>query len=160
MPQLHLFTVGSPHGDDRIGWEFAATFQQESEFLGVKLVRLRTPIEMLHHLTGGEAAIIVDACQSGQKVGSLFRYDWPAIELEVQGGTFSHGFDVQEVLLLAKSLNVLPEKVILWAVEVRKCNPGDPLSSAVEQAIPKLVEEVRGEIEQIQCGQKFTSVTT
>ena len=65
MPRgIRVVGVGSPHGDDRVGWRLVEDLA-ESAGAGVEAVAVTQPLGLLDHLDGCSVLIVVDACRAG-----------------------------------------------------------------------------------------------
>ncbi|RME13897.1 MAG: hydrogenase maturation protease, partial [Alphaproteobacteria bacterium] len=94
-------------------------------------------------MEGRARVVIVDACRSGAPVGSVTRLDGRADALPGWlRSVSSHGIGIAEAVGLARALDMLPERVEIWAIEGRGFAPGDALSPGVARA----VSEVAGAI--------------
>ncbi len=145
-PLLRVVAVGSPNGDDRVGWEVVERLRQELALAGVQTMVLRDPVSLVHHLEGCAGVILVDACRSGAEAGTIFRLTWPACELDTTGGPSTHGFGVAGALALAEALGRLPPQVVLLGVEAQACEPSGDLSAPVRGALPELCRQVLAEV--------------
>jgi hydrogenase maturation protease len=144
-----VLAVGSPHGDDRVGWEVVERLRQELALVGVQTRVLHDPLSLVEHLEGAAGIVLVDACRSGAEAGSLFRLAWPARGLDTAGGPSTHGFGVASALALAEALGRLPRQVVLLGVEAQACEPGEDLSPPVRQALPELCRRVLAEVRRL-----------
>jgi hydrogenase maturation protease len=134
---VRILAVGSPHGDDRIGWR-ALEFLQSEDIPGVQLTALSTPLELLDHLPGCRALVLLDASHREARPGSIVRLTWPLPTIDDSQGASSHGFGVVATLALAESLGMTLPPITLLGVEVGACEPGADLSPAVRDALPEL----------------------
>jgi hydrogenase maturation protease len=135
--------LGSPHGDDRAGWEVVERVRRED--LSLDTVVLHDPVGLLDCLEGCACVVLVDACRSGAEPGTIRRFTWPAPELDRQGGPSTHGLGVVGALALAEALGRLPPRVVLFGVEAAACEAGAALSTAVRGALPELCRQVLAE---------------
>jgi hydrogenase maturation protease len=138
--------IGSPYGDDRVGWEVVAALDAA--------LRLDPPLEpvrtcacdrpgagLVGLLRGAQRVIVVDAARvPGCAPGGL-RWLQPP---EVAAGTAasSHGFGVGQALALAQALGELPRDVNLLAIVGERFD-GDALTEAVRAAVPCAVRAIR-----------------
>jgi hydrogenase maturation protease len=142
--------IGNPYRcDDRIGLLIA-------EHL-VKI--LPKQVEVLFHHSDGLSLIdlwkkfdcvyLVDAVSSGGTPGQVYRFD--AIAEQLPGYVFknysSHSFDIPATIALAKNLNSLPEKLIIYGVESNDFRMGSGISDKVRQAGLKVCRYIQKEIE-------------
>lgn len=134
-----LVGVGSPHGDDQIGWEVAKRIQgTHHKEMTVRLAR--TPSDLLDWLEGVDHLVICDACRGAGKVGSMHHWTWPTSELDTLRWSGTHNVSLPAVLALAEQLGKLPTSVIVWAIEVGTVQPGDVLSMNARSAIATAVD--------------------
>ena len=143
-----VFAIGSPHGDDRLGWELT---RHLAGWLppGVSVFDMSHPMDLIHHTSGYSALVIVDACYGAGPPGSMHRFEWPDSRFENLGVTSSHGFGLVQCLELAKNLGQLPTRVVIFAVEVEAVGPNRAMSSSIAAAIPKLAMAVLREVKSL-----------
>ncbi|QDU27201.1 hydrogenase 2 maturation endopeptidase [Anatilimnocola aggregata] len=145
-PRKLAVGIGSPHGDDQIGWavmrELAVAMQGE---LQVKTAS--QPLELLDWLPDLDQLIICDACQADGAPGDIYRWQWPTESLATCKRGGSHDLTLPFVLSLAEQLERLPQQVIVWGIELGDTSPGAPLSSAVRSAIPKIVKLISDDLQ-------------
>lgn len=138
-PRTLAVGIGSPHGDDQIGWavmrELALMLPGD---VGVKTAI--QPAELLNWLQDVDQLIICDACQADGVTGEIHRWQWPTKSIATCKHAGSHDLSLPFVLSLADRLGKLPQRVVVWGIELGDASPGAPLSDAVRSAIPKLVQ--------------------
>jgi hydrogenase maturation protease len=140
-PPVYVVAVGSPHGDDRAGWEVVERLRREG-VPGVKAVLLREPLDLLDELEGCRALVLVDACRSGAEPGAVVCLDGVLACFDGADGRSSHGLGVAEALALAAALGRLPRSVTLVGVEAQTDRPGDDLSRPVRRALDEVYRQV------------------
>ena len=134
--------IGSPHGDDRVGWEMARRVAGLwGDTLDVRCAR--TPAELLDWLEGIENLEICDAVASGAAVGSVYCWQWPAPEIERAPFSGSHDLSLPAVLTLAETLGRLPAQVRIYGIGVRPGQPPNSLSAEAAAAVALAVERIR-----------------
>ena len=116
-----MIGIGSPHGDDQLGWRLAEELARSGRS-GVLARAVSTPIDLLDHLDGCDALIVIDACDAGLAPGAVVVHEWP-VAIEACGRASSHGLGVDSVLRLAGSLGNLPARVVLIGVQKTRCEP-------------------------------------
>ena len=148
---MRILAVGSPHGDDQAGWRALDLLRLEN-LPGVEMTALSTPLDLLDHLQGCRALVLLDACRGGcrpARPGSVVRLAWPLPPDRPQSPS-SHGFGVVATLALAESLGIALPIITLLGVEVATCEPAADLSPAVRDALPELchcaLHEVRTQL--------------
>lgn len=138
-----LVGIGSPHGDDRVGWEIA---RRVGERLGSALVVrcARTPAELLDWLEGIDTLEVCDAVAGELPAGSVRCWQWPAPEIERAPFRGSHDLALPAVLALAERLGRLPPRVRIWGVGIDPPSVCDALSPDVAAAVPAVVGRICG----------------
>ena len=143
---VRVVGVGSPHGDDRVGWRLVEDLA-ESAGPGVEAVTVTQPLGLLDHLDGCSALIVVDACRAGRAPGSVVVLTWPEDRPEFEGSGSTHGLDLAMALEMADVLGRLPPSVLLFAVEAGACGPVADLSPDLESSLPELDRRLREVVE-------------
>jgi hydrogenase maturation protease len=138
-----LVGIGSPHGDDRVGWEVV---RHVAQVLGdsVAVRCLRTPADLFDLLPGIETLDICDALASDAAVGSVCCWRWPAPEIERAPFSGSHDLSLPAVLALAETLGRLPAHVRIWGIGVKPGGALGSLSAAAAAVVPRVVERICG----------------
>jgi len=113
--------VGSPHGDDEIGWLVVDELRRLEPSWNI--VRLATPAELLDRLEGVERLIVCDACQGSGPVGSFHTWRWPSAELMLLRFAGTHDLGLVAALEWARVLGRLPPEVLVWGVETGPTTP-------------------------------------
>jgi len=140
-PRTLAVGIGSPHGDDQIGWVVMRELAlAQSGDVAVKIAC--QPAELLDWLQDIDQLIICDACRAGSATGEIHRWQWPTDSIATCKHAGSHDLSLPFVLSLADRLGKLPQQVIVWGIELGDASPGAQLSSVVRSAIPKLVQLV------------------
>lgn len=137
IPDL-IVGVGSPHGDDAVGWRIV---ERLSPHIGrsTRSLTLSEPTQILFHLVGCRRLWIIDACRSGLPQGSVVRMRWPDERLDTCTAGSSHAFGLRNILHLAQTLGTLPEEVVIYAVEIGTAVfPESPISPEVALAGPEV----------------------
>lgn len=157
-----IFGIGSPHGDDRFGWEVIRRLQQQwpaarhdgcfsdDRSPECLLIPLASPVDLLNHLGSQRRVVICDACWGLSQTGDIRSFDWPDEAIEHLSGSGSHDFSLVDTLRLAERLQRLPPQVTIWVAErtsetiptsviEQKLSP--PVAKAVEQVVSHIAEE-------------------
>jgi hydrogenase maturation protease len=94
--------------------------------------------------------VLIDAVRSGAPPGTVHRIDLKETRpgfLKSYGST--HGLGIAEAVELARSLNRLPETLILYGIEGENFEMGGGLTGAVDGALDRIVSDILGEIHPI-----------
>jgi hydrogenase maturation protease len=90
--------------------------------------------------------ILVDAVQSGATPGTIHRMDASMDQVPSKFFHYStHAFSVAEAVELARAMNQLPDRMILYGIEGESFAAGVLLSNTVERAVRLLAEKILGE---------------
>ncbi len=149
--RIHVIGVGSPFGDDRLGWAAAEALQcssllREMEAGRVVISTLDRPGALLPmHWRNAGIVILLDAVRSGAAPGTRHRLDMR----DLAGAGMpcsSHGFGVVSAIELARALGDLPARLLLRGIEADPLWTGFSLSVAVADALPFFVADVAKEM--------------
>lgn len=112
--------IGSPHGDDRIGWLVADALRERMP-TDVDIRQASTPSHLLDWLGPFDRLIVCDACladtDADRHVAShLYRWTWPTSSVSALRSANSHAFGLPQVLQLAERLETLPPDVVVFGI--------------------------------------------
>ena len=134
-------------GDDAVGLEVARLLDGTLPE-GVRLVECEgEPVALLSSWEDCDAAIVVDATESGGEPGSVRRlaaHDGP-LPPELQRAS-THLLGVAEAVELARALGRLPRRTIVYGIEGGSFDTGAPLSEAVRAAAAAVAASIRREL--------------
>ena len=95
-----------------------------------------------------ENVIVIDTIQSGAAPGTIHRLD--ASRAPIPARFFhcsTHAFGVAEAVELARTLDRLPARLVLYGIEGANLNQGENLSPEVAAAVNELLGRIQREIE-------------
>ncbi|HLF60756.1 MAG TPA: hydrogenase maturation protease [Acidimicrobiia bacterium] len=131
--------VGNPtRGDDAAGLEVARRVRRVEAHQ-----EANGSYELMDVWEGADEVIVVDAARSGAPPGTVHRFD--AHHEPLPRGilaTSTHSVGVMETIEMARRLGRLPERIMVYGIEVSTLAPGVGLSDQVEQAVKELVMEI------------------
>lgn len=137
--------VGSPHGDDQIGWliadEVKSRFGNE-----MRVHRVRSPLEILDNLEDVDWLGLCDGCRGLGRLGEWKRWNWPVLHSVDSSFAGSHDFGLVATLHLARQLGRLPASVVIWGIEIGLVDPMSVVSSEVRLSIPRLIDAIQEEL--------------
>lgn len=133
--RLRVIGVGSPGGDDAVGWWVAESLRERPLPGGAEVVRRDRPgLGLLDELEGLDAAVLVDAMRGGGPLGSVRIL---APEDLARGLTLSsHDLGVAESLALAEALGRRLPAIRLVGIEVPRLG-SVPRSPHARAAVPR-----------------------
>ena len=150
--------IGSPHGDDQVGWLVAVRLQLAIGPTRDMLIKQAVvPTDVLDWLDGVEHLHLCDACQTGSPLGTLHCWEWPVTsqgcstdgkrlrELEaIQPAhpSGSHDWPIAQTLRLAARLLILPPRVTIWGIEGCHFAPGGDPGPEIQASVAAVVDEI------------------
>jgi hydrogenase maturation protease len=100
---------------------------------------------------GFNITILIDALRSGDEPGRVHRFEAHKSPLPASLFQYStHAFGVPQAIELARAMDQLPQRLIVYGIEGKRFDQGTSLSHVVEQAAQELVESLIIEIIQYQ----------
>jgi hydrogenase maturation protease len=144
-----IIGIGSPHGDDQVGWLIAEELQHQ-KIDGLIVHKAQLPLDILDHVEGVEWLGICDACQGLGCDGKWQQWTWPDPNIAQQKFAGSHDISLTGTLELAARLKRLPTTVTIWGVEISRCAPESEVSPSVLAAISQITDAMVREIKRFQ----------
>ena len=96
---------------------------------------------------GFKITILIDAMRSGTEPGRIHRFEAHKSPLPASLFQYStHAFGVAQAIELARAMNQLPHKLIVYGIEGECFDQATGLSHMIERAAQKLVESLTFEI--------------
>lgn len=145
-----ILGVGNPLlGDDAIGVLAAQALQQRNDLPPhVTVIDGGTDgLGLIPVMEAYRRVILVDAVPMGLEPGTIRRFTWDEVKLNAQAQMFSlHETGVTEALMLAETLNCLPSEVVFYGVQPHNMEWDQPVSEAVQRALPALLETLIHEV--------------
>ncbi|MEE9416401.1 MAG: hydrogenase maturation protease [Acidimicrobiales bacterium] len=137
--------VGNPmRHDDGVGP--AAIAHLKRKLLGehIELMILDgEPTRLLEAWRGRRRAIVIDAACKNAAAGSIHRIEVGADPLPGWAvRSSSHSAGLIDAVNLARTLEVLPEELIVFGVEPADLTLGEGMSDEVQAALPSLIEQI------------------
>lgn len=142
-----IIGVGSPFGTDRLGW-YAVDWLERSELrkrfpdLQLNFYQADRPgALLLEQLHDADAAIIIDAMQSGSSFGTLRTLTLDEVLRQHSGLVSSHAFGVSESLAIGASLGALPRLLMIVGIEMGDGMREALLPDGMAHQLLSLIEE-------------------
>jgi hydrogenase maturation protease len=150
MEDTLILGVGNPLlGDDAVG-VLAVQWLQARDDLppGVAVIDGGTEgIGLIPVWERYRRVILVDAIPMDQPPGTVRRFTWDAVRPRGAEHPLSlHQSDLTGALVLAEALGSLPAELVIYGVQPQHMEWDQPLSAAVERALPDLVEALIAEV--------------
>jgi hydrogenase maturation protease len=134
-------------GDDAAGLEVARRISS-TPGMEVDVEELEGDLTaLLDAWSGPEHVVVIDAVRSGAAAGTVHRLDAHANALprEVRGHS-THAVGLAAAIELGRSLDRLPQRLVVFGIEGRRFETGTELSPPVEAAVDRAVAEVVDEL--------------
>lgn len=153
VPPPHTLVIGCGNllrGDDAVGPLLVRRLLDFELPKGVRLADGGTAgMDVAFGMRGAQRVIIVDACQSGDPPGTLFKVPGDVLEsLPPVTGLHMHSFRWDHALAFGRWLlkDEYPQEVSVYLVEIESLAYGEPLTPAVAAAMERLIPLLLAEI--------------
>lgn len=151
---IKVIGIGSPFGDDRIGWEVVKGLQQIQIIKKVDPSKItfeiqdRPGIRLLEAIKNCPYVFLIDALKTGAAVGTIHQFKNQDIEhLETRLST--HDLNLGDTLSLARVLDCLPKEIVFYGIEVGEIKLDQQLSTDVFRAKDILILQIIKDLENI-----------
>jgi hydrogenase maturation protease len=135
-------------GDDSAGLVVARRLHERAALQAVVHTWEADPAGLLEAWNGAELAIVVDSAVSGAQPGTVKRFDASSVPLPARPvGSTTHALGVAEAIELARVLDRLPPRIVVYCIEGSSFATGAPMDPSVERAIDETVERVVSELD-------------
>lgn len=141
-------------GDDGVGPLIASRLTQRC---GARvIVRNGDALALIEDWVGAEAVILIDAAAMTTAPGRVHRLELAQQQsgdeaLERLALSSTHALGVAEAVGLARALERLPERLIVYAVEGGSFEPGAPVSAEVLAAADLVADLVSAEVQRLRA---------
>lgn len=143
MSKVTVIGIGqSFRGDDAAGLEAVRRWREQFNATAsrpeVQVEVCELPgLGLLDLFEGADSVLLVDAVQSGARVGTIHRIGPQELAAFTAESNSAHGWGVAETLGLARQLGLPLPTIHLIGIEAGQMDIGAGLSAEVEAAIPK-----------------------
>jgi hydrogenase maturation protease len=155
VPERAVLVIGVGNrlrGDDGASWEVAERLRKPAAQTAIEVVeQLYEPTDLLGAWEGRDAVVIIDTMCSGKPPGTISRFDVSngPLPARLRGVGSTHSFGLHEAIELARALDRLPRRLIVFAVEGREFGAAAALSREVAAAVAPLADAVLGEASEL-----------
>ncbi len=148
---LLVVGIGNPdRGDDALG---ALVVQALDGRLpaDVRVIECRNDLlGLIEDWSGCDGLVCVDALAPLGEPGRIHRIDLDARPLPMEtSGMSSHDFGLAETIALARTLELAPRRIIVYAVQGGSFDNGAPLTPAVAGAVRIVADRIVTEIQRL-----------
>jgi len=137
-PAPQILGLGSPHGDDQLGW-IAVDRLRPLLPQGIVAAKVSGGPGLLGCLVGQVNLVIVDALAPAGRPGSHRSFVWPCDDFADSMTWSSHGLGLVQALRFAEVLGSLPHRIFIETVEAESTMAGADLSLRVSQGLDELI---------------------
>lgn len=149
--ELRVIGIGSPFGDDRLGWDTIQQLQKKKELQSylphqLDLLYLDRPgLHLLEFIKETKTVFLIDAVKASGRKGELYCLRNEAIEGGMDASS-THTLGLHEVIQLGKALNTLPQDIVLYGIELGDIVFEFALSSKMQHAVERLSCQIAKDI--------------
>lgn len=147
-PPILIIGIGNAYrGDDAVGLHVAHCLKQQAHDRVHVIEESGDGAALMECWKDADTVILIDAVYSGAKPGTIHRLNAHAQPVPANFFHYStHAFGVAEAIELARALNQLPSRLVVYGIEGKCFETGVGLSSEVEKAALEVVKTVRQDI--------------
>ena len=98
--------------------------------------------DLVNTWSDDDEVVIVDAMRSGEKPGTIRRFDARTHPLPFCAFSSTHSFGPAEIVELARSLERLPKSLKVIGIEIKTADIGMGMSPKVKKAVKKVAQEL------------------
>jgi hydrogenase maturation protease len=127
MRRVIVVGVGSPYGDDSLGWDVVRQLRLHPKIQQLPSQEVviqcadRPGIDLLNMINQANTTVIIDAALSDFPPGTITRLEKDDINALLKS-TSTHDFGVLETIALGNALEQLPERIIILGITVGQEN--------------------------------------
>ena len=142
--------LGSPYGDDQVGWIACEQLKKELGHLQkIAFVTTdRSGLDWLSRISEAGQVVFIDAMRSGEIPGTIRKIDLNTAQWNKSAASLSsHGISLNDAIEVAQSLGDFPEVSSVWAIEIDQCNIDSDLSEPVKNMLITLLQGIKSDIQ-------------
>lgn len=134
--------------DDGIGLDVVRALAREGRLAADLVLEAGDPSRILFAWEGRLSVLLVDAVRSGLPPGTVHRWDRDELgQVPSEPAVSSHSLSLAHVLTMARALDQLPPRLIVFGIEVAETGVGTERSEVVREAIPTVCRRIAEELE-------------
>jgi hydrogenase maturation protease len=145
---LRVIGFGNAYrSDDSVGLAVARALRGRLPRAVEVLEREGEPTSLVDAWDGAEAVWLVDAVSSSAVPGTIHRFDATTEEVpRAFARSSTHHLGLPEAIELARAVDRLPERLVVYGIDGANFETGSRLSPEVERCIPGAVDAIRQEV--------------
>ena len=148
-PRLLLIGVGNQYRkDDAAGLIVVRSLKNQAPVFLKIIEESGEGASLMERWREVDGVIMVDAVSSGAPPGTIHRLDARRRSIPTDFFSYStHAFSVAEAVEMARVLDQLPPRMIIYGIEGESFEFGTGLSPALESAVPQVAESILNDVE-------------
>lgn len=152
MSLIRVIGIGSLFGDDQIGWEIVRLLKKRERISKIPADILTVsccyhPGELLELMQGASYVFLIDAIKSFHlPIGQISRLEKEEIVTAMDGGLSTHELGVASILQLGETLDILPEKIVLYGIEIGDDDGINRINPLLKVFSVKLLKKLEKEV--------------
>ena len=148
-PRLLLIGVGNQYRkDDAAGLIVVRSLKNQAPAFLEIIEESGEGASLMERWREVDGVIMVDAVSSGAPPGTIHRLDARRQSIPTDFFSYStHAFSVAEAVEMARVLDQLPPRMIIYGIEGESFKFGTGLSPALESAVPQVAESILNDVE-------------
>ncbi len=151
MTELRVLGIGSPFGDDQLGWEVVKLLQQKASLRHYIPHQLhltccdRPGMYLLELMRHAKTVFLIDAVITGATIGTLHCFKNEDIK-DLSSTLSTHGLGIAEAMQMGAVLQELPKHITLYGAEIEGIQQPFSLSNPIKDAIESLAQRLETDI--------------
>jgi hydrogenase maturation protease len=138
------------HGDDGIGIAVARGLQGQVSSEVAIHEEPGDGLRLLETWRGASSIVLIDAMRSGALPGTTRRFDVRQERLPFPHfASSTHAFGVPQAIELARALDQLPPRFVVFGIEGESFELGSALSYRARRAVDEVVTTIQAEVDRI-----------
>ena len=101
--------------------------------------------DLIEAWTGADDVIVIDAVVSGAPAGAVHVWDGQRLPTFATSEGSTHGLGVAQAIKLARALNRLPSRLLVYGIEGKNFEMGSEVSPEVERGVEEVVQRLSRE---------------
>lgn len=150
LPPLKIIGIGSPFGDDQVGWEAIRRLQQRlPATAAVQLIALDRPgCGLIQTFRDADCCWLIDALGTPGPAGRYLQPGLGELASHCAPVAGAHGWGLLETLQLATTLGMLPSRlelhcITIGGIELSSERLSDEVCAGVDQLVTELCKRLR-----------------
>ncbi|OGV45519.1 MAG: hypothetical protein A3F46_06705 [Legionellales bacterium RIFCSPHIGHO2_12_FULL_42_9] len=151
MSTLHVLGIGSPFGDDHLGFYAINILKQRPKLAQLSPQQLhldycdRPGMYLLELIKATQKVFLIDAIKTGAAIGTLHCFKNEKIE-SINSNLSTHALGIGEAMKIGAALKILPPNIVLYGIEIGDISGQLTMSNTIEHALTMLCVRIERDI--------------